>query len=960
MRHVVVASALLAPLLLAGAALADTVNLSAARDATIFEDNTDFANGAGDHMHIGRNNATASLRRALIQFDVAASIPAGATIDAASLTLYVSQASGEAPHPAALHRLLAPWAEGTSDPDGGEGGGVLAGIGDATWSHRVWDATMWTTPGGDFAAQPSATTMVGFIGASAVWSGAGLVADVQAWLDDPASNRGWAIVTGVTSGAMTRRFDSRTNPTVAQRPRLFVDFTPATPSGACCAIDGTCSTVDAPGTACAGAYQGTGTDCGSVACPQPPGACCFADASGTCDYVPPDACAEQGGTFTDSFVACEEDVCPVVPTAFLDPLPILPVAEPVSRAPGQPAIYEMSMRETFQELHSELPSTRVWGFDDGTSGPITPGPVFDVQSGDPIEVVWRNDLRDERGALRTEHVLPLDMCLMGAMEPQPRTVIHFHGGHVASASDGNPMMTFLPGEEDTYEYPNAQRAATLWYHDHAMGTTRLNTYMGLAGPYVIRDAEEQALDLPSGADEIPLVLQDRTVGADGQLRYPAMWMEHHFGNLALVNGRVWPRLEVPQGKVRFRIVNAAGSRTWRLALSNGASIVQIGSDGGLLAAPVVRPAILIQPGERADVVIDFAPYPAGTQIVLQNDAPTPYPAGGMDHPLPQVMRFDVTGTPGHTAPIPDVLSVIPPIDEAEAEVTRELVLRKEADDCTGGKWQINGLGMMDPVTESPTLGTSEIWQFFNESGVSHPMHMHLVMFRVLDRQPFTLVDGEHVPSGPVVLPPPEEQGWKDTVRVDPFTRVRVIARFEDYTGEFMYHCHIIEHEDNDMMRPFETVTTCGDGALGMPDEECDDGNDLDGDGCSATCMIEAPPGTGGGGGAGGAPGEGGGGATSASGSGGGDGGAGGTSPTGGPGSGGASGQAGGATAGSGAAAGQGTTTGGGGEGGAGDGAAADGDTCYCAAVGAGTSGSRAPWAPAALAAAAVARRKRRA
>lgn len=963
-RQFVVTAALAAVLLGALAPLrqahADTINIAASKDATLYENEPTFGNGAGDYLFAGRN-ASAAIRRALIAFDVG-SIPPGSSINAVSLTLRISRGrEDEAPpgHPVALHRVLAPWTEGATDATGEEGSGAVAVAGDVTWSHRVFATTPWTAAGGDFLGASSVSGFAGVAGEDLVLSGAGMLADVQAWVNTPASNQGWALVSGAVEASHSRRYNSRTHPDADTRPRLFVDFTPATPIGACCAVDGSCSTVPVPGNACVGAYRGDGTDCGTVACPQPAGACCFADAQGTCSEVTQEACTAEGGTFRGDFVACAEDLCPVLPTAFLDPLPIPPAAVPSETPAGEPPVYEMSIVEFEQQLHSELPPTRVWGFDDGTNGPSTPGPSFDVRSGDPIEVVWRNELRDENGDLRTEHILPVDMCMMGAMEPDPRTVIHFHGGHVAADSDGNPEETQLPGEEVTYQYPNAQRASTLWYHDHALGITRLNVYMGMAGAYLLRDDEEDALGLPSGANEIPLVLQDRSFLPDGQLRYPEMWMEHHFGDVAMVNGRVWPYLQVPRGKVRFRLVNGSGSRTWRLALSNGAPFVQIGSDGGLLAAPVTRQQVLVQPGERADLVVDFEPYAPGTQIVLQNDAPTPFPNGGMMHELPQVMRFDVVDAPGHTAPIPASLSAIPPIDEAEADITRDLVLRKEVDDCTGEKWQINGLSM-DDVTEMPTLGTSEIWQFFNDSGVAHPMHLHLVMFRVLDRQPYALVDGEHVPTGPVVLPPPEEQGWKDTVRVDPFTKVRVIAKFEDYTGMFAYHCHILEHEDHDMMRMFMTMTECGDGALGMPDEECDDGNRESGDGCSASCTVEAPPGTGGGGGGqGGTGGEGAGagpgtgGATTTSG--GGDGGG----TTSGGGDGGAPANGGGAPTGPSTT----TTSSSGGDGGSGDDAAEGSDgSCYCEAAGGPAAPARG--APAAMVAAAAvglaATRRRRA
>ena len=262
--------------------------------------------------------------------------------------------------------------------------------------------------------------------------------------------------------------------------------------------------------------------------------------------------------------------------------------------------------------------------------------------------------------------------------------------------------------------------------------------------------------------------------------------------------------EVKRGKYRFRLLNGCNSRVLHLALSNGAPFHVIGTDLGLLTAPVARTSLLITPGERVDVVIDFAPFAAGTQIVLGNDAPAPFPGEPGAGVIPNVMRFDVVDTPGHVAALPAALRLVEPIPPAEAVVTRDLVLRKGDDPCTGTVWLIDGR-RFDEITEMPTLGSTEIWRFVNASGVSHPMHMHLVAFQVLDRQPFTLVDGVPVPTGPAVPPDASEVGWKDTAPVGPDEMIRVIARFEDYTGRYPYHCHILEHEDQEMMRQFEVV-----------------------------------------------------------------------------------------------------------------------------------------------------------
>ncbi len=189
------------------------------------------------------------------------------------------------------------------------------------------------------------------------------------------------------------------------------------------------------------------------------------------------------------------------------------------------------------------------------------------------------------GELRTEHILPVDLCLHGPnmQGNTPRTVVHLHGGHVAAENDGYPEDTMLPGEEQTFFYPNLQLPATVWFHDHALGITRLNVYMGLAGLFLIRDQFEADLGLPSGDFEIPLVIQDRSFNADGSLAYPAAWQDHFFGEYVLVNGKVWPYLEVRRGLYRFRLLNGSNSRVYTLSLSNGASFQQIGTDGGLAA-----------------------------------------------------------------------------------------------------------------------------------------------------------------------------------------------------------------------------------------------------------------------------------------------------------------------------------------------------------------------------------------
>ena len=779
------------------AAAQTQITLGAAKDNTLYEVNgAEVSNGAGDHLFAGRTN-DGFRRRGLIAFDLS-SIPPGATVTAVNLRLVMSRSKAQAKN-VGLHLVLQDWGEGTSHASGEEGGGAIPTSGDATWTKRLYPSTAWSTAGGSFLAAASATTAVNHEGAY-TWSSAGMIADVQAWVDSPAMNFGWVLVGEENGTKTTKRFDTRTNPNIANRPQLTVTFDASVATGGCCLPDGTCVvTTSAACTSQGGTYQGNGAACSPNPCPQPTGACCLVD--GTCVTVTAATCAAQGGTYHGNGVACTSVSCPLVLEPFVDALPLPGVAVPISGTAGGAAEYEIPAVQLQQRLHRDLPPTTVWGY----AGSF-PGPTIEAAVDQPVRVRWVNDLRDETGNLRGEHFLPVDLCLHGPdMEgATPRTVVHLHGGHVRTGSDGYPEDTTLPGETNVYDYPNHQLPATLWYHDHALGITRLNVMMGLAGFYLVRDAFEQSLGLPSGTNEIPLVVQDRSFLPDGSLVYPETWTDEFFGDTLLVNGKVWPYLRVKRGKYRFRVLNGSNSRTYQLSLSNGATLHQIGTDGGLLPAPAPLTQVTLQPGERADLVIDFEPYAAGTEVLLRNSAPAPYPGTPGVGVVPDVMKFVVTATHGHTAALPPALRPIERLDEADARAHRSFELRKGSDPCTGDKWLINGLGF-DDVTEFPMLGDTEVWSFINHSGMSHPMHMHLVMGQVLDRQDFTLVGGQVVPVGPRVPPAANETGWKDTFQCPPAQITRVITRFEDYTGLFPYHCHILEHEDHEMMRQFRVT-----------------------------------------------------------------------------------------------------------------------------------------------------------
>lgn len=749
------------------------VSATASKDNTLYQvaiGATQVSNGAGTGFFVGggdMQNPTYP-RRGVLAFDLS-SIPQNAVITSASLQLYMTFTQDTASRTIAVHRLLEDFGEGASVASGNQTNGATAQTGDATWLDRVFPTTPWTLSGGTFETNPSATKTIGTTtGTFHTWSGAGLIADVQAWVSNPASNFGWCLVSSEETTRRTqRRFETRESATPSWRPTLSITYTLA-PTGACCLGNGSCATLTQA------------------------------------------QCAAQGGTYQGDSTMCGMVNCPLQLTPFVDALPRPGVATPVSGVPGGAAHYELEIREFFQQLHRDLPPTRLWGY-----GGTYPGPTIEARRDLPVTVIWKNQLRVfETQQLRSTHVLPVDTCLHGpdTTGSVPVTVTHLHGGHVPSGSDGYPEDTFPPGSQSTlYTYPNIQPAGTLWYHDHALGITRLNVYMGMAGFYLLRDDEEDALDLPEGLYEVPLAIQDRSFNADGSLKYQDMWMEHFFGDFILVNGKVWPFLNVDRGKYRFRLLNGSGSRTYRLRLSNGATFWQIGTDLGLLPAPVPLTELVITPGERADVIMDFAPYAPGTEIILTNDAPAPFPTGGDGAVIPNVMKFVVGAASGHTAPIPASLVPVPLIPESEAILQRDFNLRRGmiSSECPShmtGMWMINDL-MWHDITEEPEIGTTEIWAWVNRSGVTHPMHMHLVAFQILDRQAFDIIDGNVVPTGPRIPPAPNERGWKDTVQAPPNMITRVITRFENFTGLFSYHCHILEHEDHEMMRQFRVVCT---------------------------------------------------------------------------------------------------------------------------------------------------------
>ena len=495
---------------------------------------------------------------------------------------------------------------------------------------------------------------------------------------------------------------------------------------------------------------------------------------------------------------------PPILEKYKDPLPIPRVIQPLTIRKGQP-IYELTMTQFYQNLHSDMPDTKVWGYEHSY-----PGPTIEAFSHCPIAVNWVNQLP-------TTHFLPIDKTIHGAMHgPEVRTVVHAHGMNVQPDSDGFPDDWFTPGESVLYHYPNRQQAATLWYHDHAIGITRLNVYAGLAGFYFIRDRRERLLNLPSGNYEIPLLIQDRDFNDDGSLAYPAPMINGiqpsivpgFFGNYALVNGKVWPHLKLEARKYRFRILNGSNTRNYTLRFETADGQIlpswnQIGTDGGFLERPVKLDTLSLEPAERADVIVDFTGLENKT-FTLKNDATPPFGT-----PLPDIMQFRVGAcTAEDTSSLPSRLNYIRSLNPKRAK-QRNIKIVVGQDEYARLMFMLEGKTWMDPVTIHVRLGSVEQWNLINTAAAPHPIHVHLIQFQILNREPFDVAEYTATKKvrfiGPPVLPDDNERGWKDTVRAEAGHVTRIIARFGDYTGSFPMHCHILEHEDHDMMRPYEVI-----------------------------------------------------------------------------------------------------------------------------------------------------------
>ena len=538
---------------------------------------------------------------------------------------------------------------------------------------------------------------------------------------------------------------------------------------------------------------------------------------------------------------------------FVQPLPLLGngivVATPTGIDASGVTHYAFTERAITRQLHPQLPATPLFAYDDGSglSGQAGSfGLAIAAKTGSPVQIDFTNALPTTYPAW-----IPVDTRLTPRGNAV-RTMTHLHGGFVAAASDGNPAITpdgFGPGDVQSVYYPNEapdQPASLLWFHDHGLGATRLNVFAGLAAGYLIRDqydtgGSDNANRLPFGAYEIPLVIQDRMFNPDGTFLYPTSlipgvtWIGEYFGDTMLVNGKVWPYLNVEPRLYRFRILNGCNARILNLDMG-GARMWQIGAEGGMWAAPVPIKSIVLTPAERADVLVDFSPFATknGPKTVIQMKNTNPPPPVSTPAPsLSQVMEIRVAQVAAVPSVIPTTLvggrdAILP-----AGGTKRFITLNEVGANTPQWKLTMSGAGFMDgtPASEVPTAGSVEDWYYVNLTPDTHPMHPHLVTFQVVGRVPFNAAaytaaaaaaglvgaggvvggfDPTPFATGAMVPPDPTERGFKDTVKANPgfFTIIR--SRFTLPTGvtapqTYVHHCHIVEHEDNDMMRPYTVL-----------------------------------------------------------------------------------------------------------------------------------------------------------
>lgn len=374
------------------------------------------------------------------------------------------------------------------------------------------------------------------------------------------------------------------------------------------------------------------------------------------------------------------------------------------------------------------------------------------------------------------------------------TNIHWHGFVIPDHMDGHPDHMIMPNGSFNFQFKVNQQAGTNWYHPHLHGLTGKQVTEGLAGLFIVESEEEKALNLPSGDLEIPLIIQDKRLNANGTIKYnPTMAevMTGFMGDTILVNGTNKPFLEVATRFYRFRVLNGSTARIYNLALSNGMEFYVIGSDGGMLPKPERVKSLMLGSGERADILVDFSGIDLGKMVYLVNERFSEM-GNAQGKQTYKIMSFNVKNSENDDFDLPT--SLLPFTKLAGASNTRPFKLSMRKGHSGGGMHQINGkIFKSDRIDESVQFGATEIWEFDNAGGdEAHPMHIHGVHFQVMAR-----IGGRNT-----ILP--QEKGWKDTVLVAPKEKVQVIMKFEQ-KGKFVLHCHNLEHEDDGMMLNFEVV-----------------------------------------------------------------------------------------------------------------------------------------------------------
>lgn len=499
------------------------------------------------------------------------------------------------------------------------------------------------------------------------------------------------------------------------------------------------------------------------------------------------------------------------------------------------------------------------------------GPTIESQTGQPWTLKYSNTTAGNPLAA------DIDTSLHGMSEmdrTMTPTSLHLHGSITEPASDGHSEMLVRPGESMTHNFAGLNDAAGLWYHDHAMSMTRINVYAGLLGMNLVRDrwdtgTSDNTLGLPSGEFELPLVLQEKIMNPDGSMSIRSnitvpqgKWEGGGTGDVGVVNGKIWPTMEVARGMYRLRVVNAGSYSVWNLFFTNRLRFWVIGNDGGLLDAPVETTSIRLAPAERADILVDFGAVEAGALVELLNDEPPPAQAASLGAvPMPMFCQFRVASAAGFRGGMPTLLrggkgqpDLLPALPTPT--FTRTVTVNQPS----GGLnldmtlMNLNNLRYSDPDIEMPKQGTVEMWNIVNTTVEPHPIHLHLAHFRTLGRIPIDLAAYERdfprpafgtrwAPpvekflTGPSVPPATWEAGWKDTVNTYPGTVTQILVRFPtadelgfdpdatfagptahhggDHAGHdmggsselqgYMWHCHMLDHEDHEMMLRYRTV-----------------------------------------------------------------------------------------------------------------------------------------------------------